>query len=196
MRRRSPGVVGLKKSFDGFVVDTSLRFHDAVPASNQPALSPTRGSGFGFVTPTIVFGAGAELGEDDVEDDAHADAAIVATASERNDESLMRGPREGTGNWESGTETPVILSEAKDLAFHLRARSFASLRMTKASLRMTWLAHRFQHQGHAIDFSDLIDVNVGRELEDVFILHRADRREQRLDHRDRAVVVLDHVLQE
>src|SRR6476660_9353454 len=98
MRRRSPGVDRLRNSFDGFVVDTSRRFHAAVPASNQPALRPTRGSGFGFVVLTVMFGVGAEDDDDLVEAQA---AAIAATASERRERCLTGG----IGNRESGIET-------------------------------------------------------------------------------------------
>src|SRR6478752_4313270 len=87
IRRRSPGVDRLRKSFDGFVVDTSRRFHAAVPASNQPALRPTRGSGLGFVVPTVMFGVGAALEEEDDLVEAQA-AAIAATASERRERCL------------------------------------------------------------------------------------------------------------
>src|SRR6266568_7208792 len=45
--RRSPGVLGLMKLSDGGVFDTRRRFHPASPALNQPARSPTRGSGLG-----------------------------------------------------------------------------------------------------------------------------------------------------
>src|SRR6478672_3164467 len=96
IRRRSPGVDRLRKSFDGFVVETSRRFHAAVPASNQPALRPTRGSG--FVVPTVMFGVGAEDDDDLVEAQA---AAIAATASERRERCLTGG----IGNRESGIET-------------------------------------------------------------------------------------------
>src|SRR3954469_2422699 len=77
MRRRSPGVDKLRKSFDGFVVETRRRFHAAVPASNQPALRPTRGSGFGFVGPTLMFGEGAAPEDDEEDDLAEAHPAAV-----------------------------------------------------------------------------------------------------------------------
>src|SRR6476660_10242428 len=98
IRRRSPGGDRLRKSFDGFVGETSRRFHAAVPASNQPALRPTRGSGLGFVVPTVMFGVGAEDDDDLVEAQA---AAIAATASERRERCLTGG----IGNRESGIET-------------------------------------------------------------------------------------------
>src|SRR6476469_3361996 len=97
IRRRSPGVDRLRKSFDGFVVETSRRFHAAVPASNQPALRPTRGSGLGFVVPTVMFGVGAALEEED-DDLVEAQAAAIAgTASERRERCLTGG----IGNRES-----------------------------------------------------------------------------------------------
>jgi len=81
----------LRKSFDGRVFETRRRFHAASPASNQPALSPTRGSGFGLVAETVVFGAGAEPADDEVDDDAHAAAEAAAKATERNDVGLTSG---------------------------------------------------------------------------------------------------------
>src|SRR5690349_5812265 len=96
IRRRSPGVDMLRNSFDGFVVETRRRFQAAVPASNHPALRPTRGSGFGFVGPTLMVGDGAAL-EDDEEDDLveAQPAAITATASERRESCLTGGIESG-----------------------------------------------------------------------------------------------------
>jgi hypothetical protein len=59
LSRASPGVLRLMKSFDGRVVETSRIFHAATPASNQPALSPTRGSGVGGVVDMSSWGTGA-----------------------------------------------------------------------------------------------------------------------------------------
>src|SRR3954469_10364489 len=91
------------KSFDGLVFDTSLRFHPAVPASNHPALSPTRGSGVGFVVPTLTFGPAAVPADDndvDEPEDAHAAAVSAAATTGRNVGSLIEwdargGKREG-----------------------------------------------------------------------------------------------------
>src|SRR5688500_6845109 len=47
LSRASPGVVSLMNDADGRVLDTSVMFQRASPASNQPAFSPTRGSGLG-----------------------------------------------------------------------------------------------------------------------------------------------------
>src|SRR5262245_60044758 len=48
---------------DGGVVDTSLRFHAAWPASHRPGDRPTRGSGLGVVADTVgVTGAGITAG--------------------------------------------------------------------------------------------------------------------------------------
>jgi hypothetical protein len=81
----------LMNAFDGFVFDTSLRFHPAVPASNHPALRPTRGSGLGLVVPTITLDPGAAPVEDDMDDldDAHAAAASAAATTERTGVSLI-----------------------------------------------------------------------------------------------------------
>src|SRR4051812_37813676 len=121
MRRRSPGVVGFRKSFDGLVVETSLRFQAAVPASNQPALSPTRGSGFGFVAPTLMFGVGAELADEVDEVDAHAVATSATQAS-----PAVRRFRCLTGSWGTGDQG------------------------VGTRRRLTTRLHRLQHQGHAI----------------------------------------------
>ena len=84
----------MRKSFDGRVFDTRRRFHAASRASNQPGLSPTRGSGFGLVVETVVFGPGAEPADDDDVDDAHAAADAAARATERNEMGLTVGNRE------------------------------------------------------------------------------------------------------
>src|SRR5690349_15930129 len=95
MRRRSPGVVGFRKSFEGRVFETSLMFHDASPASNQPALRPTRGSGFGFVPETIMLRPALGVTSfDDIElddDDAHPAAAARRPRVLRERTFLMRG---------------------------------------------------------------------------------------------------------
>ena len=86
---------------DGRVLETRRRFHAASPASNQPGLSPTRGSGFGFVAETVVLGAGAEPAEDDDDVDAHAAALAVANAIVKNDVGLTWGigNRESNYSW-------------------------------------------------------------------------------------------------
>jgi len=45
---------------------------------------------------------------------------------------------------------------------------------------------------HPIDLGDLIDVDVGRELEDGVVLRGSLRAEQLFHHRDRAFVMLNH----
>src|SRR5262245_54104624 len=97
IRRRSPGVDMLRKSFDGFVVDTSRRFHAAVPASNQPALRPTRGSGFGLVVLTVMFGDGAEE-DDGVFVEAQPTAVSATQAIATGERCLTR--ESGIGNRE------------------------------------------------------------------------------------------------
>src|SRR4029078_9584649 len=47
-----------------------------------------------------------------------------------------------------------------------------------------------------VDLGYLVDMNVIRELEYDFVLRRTGGVEQRVDHRDRAAVVLDHVRHE
>jgi hypothetical protein len=69
-----------------------------VPASNHPGLRPTRGSGLGFVVPTTVFGAGAELAEAEEEPlDAQPAAVKAVTAIEKNDLGLMGAERLADG---------------------------------------------------------------------------------------------------
>ncbi|PYO88969.1 MAG: hypothetical protein DMD66_06355 [Gemmatimonadetes bacterium] len=46
MKLKSPGFVLLRNESEGGVVDTRFRFQAAWAASNQPARSPMRGSGF------------------------------------------------------------------------------------------------------------------------------------------------------
>ncbi|OLC07467.1 MAG: hypothetical protein AUH41_10400 [Gemmatimonadetes bacterium 13_1_40CM_66_11] len=46
MKAKSPGFALLTNESEGGVVDTRLRFQAAWAASNQPARSPMRGSGF------------------------------------------------------------------------------------------------------------------------------------------------------
>jgi hypothetical protein len=84
------------------VFETTLKVHAAVPASHQPALRPTRGSGFGLVAPTTMFGVGAELADaDDDDDDAHPAATSDPAAMDRR-ESCLTGDRGlGTGDWDS-----------------------------------------------------------------------------------------------
>ncbi len=51
---------------------------------------------------------------------------------------------------------------------------------------------RREHLLHSCNLRRLIDVDVGRELEDELVLAGAVRVEQLRDHRDGALVVLDH----
>src|SRR5690606_37985586 len=60
----------------------------------------------------------------------------------------------------------------------------------------SWIPQGFEHLFHAGDLGRLIDLYVRGEAERILVLRGAVRREQRADHRDRAFMVLDHVLQE
>ena len=62
---------------DGGVLETSRRFHAATPASNHPALRPTRGSGWG--AETDMSGAGDPDPPDEDMDDAQATMAPAMT---------------------------------------------------------------------------------------------------------------------
>src|SRR5438093_13084312 len=92
----SPGLLRLMKFSDGGVLDTSRRFQAASPALNQPAFSPTRGSGRGAAADMSRFGDGAAPAGDD-EDLAHAARDSAASAKDR-EPSEMAG-REGN-HWE------------------------------------------------------------------------------------------------
>src|SRR5580658_6226315 len=97
--RRSPGVVGLMKSLDGGVFETTWRFQIASPASNQPALRPTRGSGLGAVIDMSPEGDGAAPGAED--DPPCAQAAVVSTTSAAVSEvcgAVMHRPRGRRGD--------------------------------------------------------------------------------------------------
>src|SRR4029450_13538375 len=62
------------KCSEGGVLETSLRFQAAVPASVSPALSPTRGSGLGAVVDMPAL-------EADEEEPAHAERVTRASVS-------------------------------------------------------------------------------------------------------------------
>src|SRR5579872_1855121 len=74
---KSPGLLRLMNDGDGWVFDTRRRFHAATPASNQPALRPTRGSGIG--SPGAMPGREAPW----------AAPATGAAASRANDNDMM-----------------------------------------------------------------------------------------------------------
>src|SRR5262249_5519463 len=102
----------LRKSFDGGVFETSRRFHDAVPASNQPALSPTRGSGVGLVVPIFTFEAMEPFDTEPVEPpEAHAVAATAATISEGRCRLTIRGDW-GLGTGDSATAKLRLLADS------------------------------------------------------------------------------------
>src|ERR1041385_401443 len=86
---RSPGVLGLMKSFDGGVFETTRRFHAASPAFIHPARRPTRGSGLGAVLERS--GRGAAPIEADEEDDEEAHAARAESATERRKDGRAEG---------------------------------------------------------------------------------------------------------
>src|SRR5688500_6468973 len=100
LSRASPGVVSLMNDADGRVLDTSVMFQRASPASNQPAFSPTRGSGLGgaadmrdalgtFPVPAAGIGMVSLDG-----DGAHAAADSTPAASESGTRRAVgRGPR-------------------------------------------------------------------------------------------------------
>src|SRR5438270_9235545 len=80
-RRLSPGSARLMNEGDGGVVETSRRFHAACAASNQPARSPTRGSGFGaFID---MSGVGETPVPVETADGDEAQPAIVRSESAR-----------------------------------------------------------------------------------------------------------------
>src|SRR5688500_16811263 len=72
---------GARNFSDGFVVEISRMFQFATPASNQPGLRPTRGSGLGAVTDIIADGSDeGSLSEDDEGAVAHPAVANSATS--------------------------------------------------------------------------------------------------------------------
>src|SRR5580765_1526585 len=81
-RRRSPGVLSLMNFSDGRVIETGCRFQIAWPASNQPALRPTRRSGEGGVG-DMSGAPDSETPFIDVERE-HAPMASTPNASEAN----------------------------------------------------------------------------------------------------------------
>src|SRR6478672_11419280 len=93
--RRSPGVLSLMKSFDGLVIETGRRFHSAVPASNQPPLSPTRGSGEGGEVD--MSGAPDSATPFIVDDRAQPTKASTPIASEAYDKVDFMETRSGEG---------------------------------------------------------------------------------------------------
>src|SRR5258706_5793656 len=81
VRRRSPGVLGLMKSFEGGVFDTTRRFQAASPAFIHPARRPTRGSGLGAAVESS--GAGAAPTDPDEEEDEEPHAARNRTERQK-----------------------------------------------------------------------------------------------------------------
>ena len=76
---------------DGGVFEASRRFHAAAPASNQPALSPTRGSGLGaeldmFIGPGIP----ACVADDEVEVAHAAASTFILSDADMIDAALDR----------------------------------------------------------------------------------------------------------
>src|SRR5438094_291864 len=65
-----------------------------------------------------------------------------------------------------------------------------SIRETKG------LRQRGEHFVHALDLDGLIGVHVGGKLEDQVVLSGAGCAEELLDHGERTLMVLDHVLEE
>ena len=76
---------------DGFVSDSTLRFHTAWAASNAPPLSPMRGSGVGGMSDRFAFGL-ADVVDGRVEG-AHPVAAKTLTASAAGKKARASGRR-------------------------------------------------------------------------------------------------------
>src|ERR1041384_1652013 len=95
---RAPGVLGVMKSFDGGVFETTRRFHAASPAFIHPARRPTRGSGLGAAVERS--GRGAAPIEADEEDDEEAHAAREASATQRRKDAKAEGRKDG---WTEGS---------------------------------------------------------------------------------------------
>src|SRR5439155_1370517 len=96
---RSPGVLGLRKSFDGGVFETTRRFHAASPAFIHPARRPTRGSGLGTLAERSGRGAAPTEAEVDDEEEAHPASEARATQRRKDAKAERRkdGRTEGSG---------------------------------------------------------------------------------------------------
>src|SRR5579859_5225826 len=82
---------------DGRVSESTRRFHDASPASQRPALRPTRGSGLGALVDMSPTGAGPPPPEDAV-DGAHAAADSNPSASSSDSGGVTVDRRVWCGN--------------------------------------------------------------------------------------------------
>src|SRR5512143_956873 len=89
-RLRSPGVLLLRNADDGGVFESNRRFHAAVPASNHPAMRPTRGSGLGAVTDMSAGDGEPACVAIDDGDVAHAAAASTVIAPDMSGAALER----------------------------------------------------------------------------------------------------------
>lgn len=149
MSRRSPGVLWLMNFSDGGVFETTRRFHPASAAFIHPARSPTRGSGLGGVMDRSGDGAGVPPVEEYEEE--HAAANTNANARDNLGARAMELPVED-------------------------AKSARSSKTLLRSGNLDWGCRELgQHEGHALDLGDLVDVDVGSKLEDIVVLRRSGR---------------------
>src|SRR6185437_14369454 len=171
---------------DGLVCESTSRFHDASPASYSPALSPTRGSGFG--SPGDMLRAGTtddERSADEVVDGAHAPANPTPSASASGISVVTRVRAAGRCCGYS-----KAMDDSSGGAVCCSGVAGSGVIGSRVAQN-----ERGEHALHAGDFGRLIDVDVGGQLERQLVLRRAVRVEEILHHRDRAGVVLDHELE-
>src|SRR5690349_4124984 len=171
----------------GLVVETRRMFHWAWPASHKPAFNPTRGSGLGAaivrepdcMAPPPVVAAGC----------VHAAASETAVASD--------AARHAPGLLNTDVNIMSYSWSLREGGWGYDGRWIWMLRTTdsRGSRRRNTQRDQGEHALHARDFGGLIDMDVVRELEHEFVLRGAVVRQQVLDHRHGALVVLDHVLQ-
>src|SRR5712692_9489618 len=214
----------------GGVVEIMRMFHAAWPASQRPALSPTRGSGVGAVIETIGAtgrgmtaggGGGGGGGVPRPPRPPPASAASAGGAGAASPGAVATGGAAGGvlggGDAAGGGVLGIAAGGAAfvDELAHAATPNAPPASTTATSRlpinrrreRNNWdiirmnsflfgTAAVLQHLVHPIDLDRLIGVDVGREFENHLVLRRAVRLEERVDHVDRALMMLDHSGQE
>jgi hypothetical protein len=128
-------------------------------------------------------------------------------AAPRGRGAVRRGARGGGGVRRRRGAAAVAASPARAGAGRVGAARGASCRAAahaipsptaKRDEQREWFSHRFRSPSISCmrRSQSLIGVHIGRELEDGFILRGAVRLEEHVDHVDRALVMLDHALEE
>ena len=112
--------------------------------------------------------------------------------------AMLPPPEEDEDEAHAATTTSPMASERRrrGTAVRFGRRVVDAEAMCDSSRETRGLRQRSEHLGHPLDLDGLIGVHVGGKLEEEIILGGPGRTEELLDHGERALMMLDHVLEE